>query len=317
MAPEYGATMGFFGVDEATRRLSARAPGGREEHVRTVRELLQGAGAVGHSAKPGASTISQVVELDLATVSPRVAGPKRPQDRIDLDKLKRAISKSCSSARGRGRLRQNARRPQGSCANPPDGTGRRSDHGPRIIGRGLSVGTERNEAEMITNRPTPGLVAAREAFDPIDADIRHGQVLIAAITSCTNTSNPSVMLAAGLLAKKADARGLRQAGLVKTSLAPGSRVVTDYLEKTGLQTYARSTRLPNRRLRLHDVHRQQRAARTRPSKRPSRRTTSSPLPCSRATATSRRASIRASRRTFSCRRRSSSPSPSPAAWTST
>jgi aconitate hydratase len=88
---------------------------------------------------------------------------------------------------------------------------------------------------MSTNRPTPTPVLAEEAFDPIETALRHGAVLIAAITSCTNTSNPSVMLAAGLVAKKANARGLTVAPFVKTSLGPGSRVVTDYLEATGLQ----------------------------------------------------------------------------------
>ena len=99
------------------------------------------------------------------------------------------------------------------------------------------------------------------------SQIGHGSVLIAAITSCTNTSNPSVMLAAGLLAKKAVERGLRVDPAVKTSLAPGSRVVTDYLAKTGLQQLSRSTRIQHRRLRLHDLHRQFRSASSEESKK--------------------------------------------------
>ena len=109
--------------------------------------------------------------------------------------------------------------------------------------QGIEPGDERNKLEMIANRPTPdpGKEIEAESSDPFsrtgEAQIGHGSVLIAAITSCTNTSNPSVMLAAGLLAKKAVERGLRVDPAVKTSLAPGSRVVTDYLDKTGLQKY--------------------------------------------------------------------------------
>ena len=122
------------------------------------------------------------------------------------------------------------------------------------------------------------------------AHVRHGSVVIAAITSCTNTSNPSVMLGAGLLAKKAVERGLDVAPYVKTSLAPGSQVVTRYLDQSGLTGLPRSARLPHGRLRLHDVHRQLRSAARARSPRRSTTTISSSRPCCPATATSRAAS---------------------------
>ena len=117
---------------------------------------------------------------------------------------------------------------------------------------------------MVNNRPTPDRLVevVPEEFPNAHVDLGHGDVLIAAITSCTNTSNPSVMLAAGLLAKKAVERGLKVRSAVKNSLAPGSRVVTEYLQKTGLQPYLDQLGLQSGRLRLHDLHRQFRPARS-------------------------------------------------------
>ena len=138
--------------------------------------------------------------------------------------------------------------------------------------------------------PKPG--AAHVHLGDLEFDLEHGCVVIAAITSCTNTSNPQVMVAAGLLAKKAVERGLDRKPWVKSSLAPGSRVVTDYYEKAGLDPVPRGARLPHGRLRLHDLHRELRPAAGGDLARRSPRTTWSSARCSPATATSRRASTR-------------------------
>ncbi len=187
MAPEYGATMGFFPIDaEATNYL--RATGRDEKHIATYEAYYKAQGLWGIPQK-GAIDYSQVVDLDLATVVPSVAGPKRPQDRIELPKMKETFV--------------------GAFSKPV-----------------TENGFGKNAGEFST-------VSAQVN----GTKVGHGSVLIAAITSCTNTSNPSVMLAAGLLAKKAVEKGLKVNPVVKSSLAPGSRVVTDYLDKTGLSPY--------------------------------------------------------------------------------
>ena len=187
MAPEYGATMGFFPIDEECSNF-LRATGRTDAQIATYEAYYKAQGLWGIPAR-GAIDYSQVIELDLGAVVPSVAGPKRPQDRIELKNLKQefisAFSKPVTEA----------------------GFGKKA-----------------------------------EDFTTVSAQVNgqkvgHGSVLIAAITSCTNTSNPSVMLAAGLLAKKAVAKGLKVNPAVKSSLAPGSRVVTDYLNKTGLTPY--------------------------------------------------------------------------------
>ena len=187
MAPEYGATMGFFPIDDECVNY-LRATGRTEEQVALYKNYYQAQGLWGMPQK-GQIEYSQVVDLDLATVVPSVAGPKRPQDRIELQNLKSSFV--------------------GSFSKP------------------------------VTES---GFGKKAEDFASVSAEVHgshigHGSVLIAAITSCTNTSNPTVMLAAGLLAKKAIEKGLKLNPSVKSSLAPGSRVVTDYLNKTGLQTY--------------------------------------------------------------------------------
>ena len=192
MAPEYGATMGFFPVDAECGNY-LRATGRSEEAVQTYENYYRAQGLWG-IPKKGEITYSQELELDLSTVVPSVAGPKRPQDRIELPKLKQEFTTAFSKP-----VTEN-------------GFGMKAD----------DLGKIRADIE------TPG--QARTA-------IGHGSVLIASITSCTNTSNPSVMLAAGLLAKKAVECGLSVNPSVKASLAPGSRVVTDYLNQTGLQPY--------------------------------------------------------------------------------
>jgi aconitate hydratase len=175
MAPEYGATMGFFPVDDESLNY-LRATGRTNEQVVAFGNYFKAQGMWG-IPKKGQCDYSVDLELDLADVTPSVAGPKRPQDRIELKDLKAKFNELLAKP-------------------TPDGYGK-------------------------TAGKTTGL--------------NHGSVVIAAITSCTNTSNPSVMLAAGLLAQKAVALGMKTPSFVKTSLAPGSRVVSDYLAKTGLQ----------------------------------------------------------------------------------
>ena len=191
MSPEYGATMGFFPVDNETLAYLRRT--GRDEKLVQMVERYcreQGLFRTSDSEDP---EFLDVIELDLGTVVPSVAGPKRPQDRIRVPELKEAFARSFVSPAG------------------PQGFGRRA------------------QDLQTTGRYTD--VAG------VEREIRHGDVAIAAITSCTNTSNPSVMIGAGLLARKAVERGLKVADYVKTSLAPGSRVVTQYLHSAGLLPY--------------------------------------------------------------------------------
>ena len=184
MAPEYGATMGFFSVDDKTVEY-LRGTGRTAAEIEAFEAYFRAQGLFGTPAS-GSIDFSESLTLDLSTVAPSLAGPKRPQDRIEIGKLSKKFDELLVTP---------------AAANgynlPPDQVKRRA-----VTASGIEIG--------------------------------HGDVLIAAITSCTNTSNPSVMLAAGLLAKKAVAAGLRVKPHVKTSLAPGSRIVTEYLEKAGL-----------------------------------------------------------------------------------
>jgi len=191
MAPEYGATMGFFPFDSES--LDYLRSTGRDESVCNACEKYLKAQGLWGIPKLGQVDYSQVVELDLSTVTPSVAGPKRPQDRIELPNLRREFFNALQrpvTENGFGKSRAE-------------------------FGKSFKVRTARGRAGRVGT----------------------GSVLIASITSCTNTSNPTVMLAAGLLAKKAVEKGLRVSPTVKTSLAPGSRVVSDYLKRTGLQKY--------------------------------------------------------------------------------
>jgi aconitate hydratase len=250
MAPEYGATMGFFGVDEETCNY-LKATGRSEAHVDALRNYFKAQGLFG-VPRDGEIEYSQVLELDLSTITPNVAGPKRPQDRIELPTLKdkfldllqrpasdNGYGKSPDDLKQRFKTSIGAR---GVLPEPVSGGGDQTpETAPAAKSNGLSMvnTSTQTEVEMMNNRPTPDVleVAPPEAFPKATAELGHGDVLIAAITSCTNTSNPSVMLAAGLLAKKAVEKGLRVKPQVKTSLAPGSRVVSDYLVKTGLLPY--------------------------------------------------------------------------------
>jgi aconitate hydratase len=238
MAPEYGATMGFFPMDaECTNYL--RATGRDDRHVALYEAYYKAQGLWG-IPKRGTVDYSVDLELDLASVKPSVAGPKRPQDRIELPNLGREFEAAFARPVAESGFGKNAAElhrtvhVEGAGWTHPSSGGGLQDRGPQQPDdvRNTSVTTER---EMVNNRPTPDPVSLKASR--VDGEVGHGSVLIAAITSCTNTSNPSVMLAAGLLAKKAVERGLRVNPVVKSSLAPGSRVVTDYLNKTGLQPY--------------------------------------------------------------------------------
>jgi aconitate hydratase len=247
MAPEYGATVGFFPTDEQTLGYF-EATGRSAEQVQLIRAYYEAQGMFGIPAR-GECDYSQVVELDLAGIEPAVAGPKRPQDRIPLSALKeRFLSLLQAKEGGFGKPASEVGQ-RWACADGvadaptrPGGGEQHPDTAPSVVAARVSDRdtNPHTEIEMMMNRPTPNEVGPRASQAPLaakDIVVGHGDVLIAAITSCTNTSNPAVMLAAGLLAKKAVERGLRVRPTVKTSLAPGSRVVTTYLERAGLQPY--------------------------------------------------------------------------------
>ncbi len=236
MAPEYGATMGFFPIDaECTNYL--RATGREEKHITTYEAYYKAQGLWGIPQK-GQIDYSQVVELDLATVVPSVAGPKRPQDRIELQNLKESFVGAFSkpvTENGFGKKAEDLAKRIHVAANGSFHGGGGSQEPVSAEKAAACATNPATEREMTSNRPTPDHISG--TAPRMNGDIGHGSVLIAAITSCTNTSNPSVMLAAGLLAKKAVEKGLKPHPVVKSSLAPGSRVVTDYLNKTGLTPY--------------------------------------------------------------------------------
>ena len=191
MAPEYGATMGFFPIDEETVNY-LRSTGRSEELCDAYTNYYKAQGLFGIPSE-GDIDYSESLKLDLNSIQPSVAGPRRPQDRIEVPDLGRKFDELFSKPVGNG-------------------------------------GFGRDASDLSS-------VQADVSIAGVTESIGHGDIVIAAITSCTNTSNPSVMLAAGLLAKKAVENGLSVSPLVKASLGPGSRVVSDYLEKTGLQPY--------------------------------------------------------------------------------
>jgi len=236
MAPEYGATMGFFPVDaECVNYL--RATGRSAGHCKLYENYYRAQNLFGIPNK-GEIQYSQEVDLDLATVVPSVAGPKRPQDKIELSRLKQefvSIFSKPVTENGFGKPANVLNESFHVDNRDGDGFGGGSQDSVSDALAKIRNTNPLTEQEMANNRPTPDEVHGLHASTA--GNIRHGSVLIAAITSCTNTSNPSVMLGAGLLAKKAVERGLQVSPLIKTSLAPGSRVVTDYLNKAGLQKY--------------------------------------------------------------------------------
>ena len=188
MAPEYGATCGFFPVDERTLEYM-RLTGRKESAISGVEEYCKAQG-LWYDVNAPEKSYTALLELDLNTIQPALAGPKRPQDRVDLANMKTHFIQSLTAELGHQ-------------------------------GHGLTNSDLTNMANV--------------DLDGVEFELNHGDVVIAAITSCTNTSNPGVMLAAGLLARNARNRGLSVKPWVKTSLAPGSRVVTEYYEATGLQ----------------------------------------------------------------------------------
>jgi aconitate hydratase len=233
MSPEYGATIGYFPVDQESVNY-LRATGRSDEQCAAFQNYFRAQKMFGMPRK-GEIDYSVDLELDLAQVQPGVAGPKRPQDRINLPELGQTF-------------RSLLQKPVKDGGYGKENVDLAAKHLVQLNGSapqngdmpGIDPGEDLNKAEMVTNRPTPDPAKDLKGADPFrhgESKIGHGSVLIAAITSCTNTSNPSVMLAAGLLAKKAVERGMRVDPAVKTSLAPGSRVVSDYLTKTGLQPY--------------------------------------------------------------------------------
>jgi aconitate hydratase len=243
MSPEYGATMGYFPIDQESVNY-LKATGRSEEQCLAFENYFRAQKMFGMPLR-GEIDYSIDIDLDLADVQPSVAGPKRPQDRInlpDLEKTFRELLEKPVRDGGYGKQNVDLREKHlvelnGSA--PRDNAMASSD---TKEDQGINPGDELNKIEMTSNRPTPdpGKEIEAESSDVFthgQTHVGHGSVLIAAITSCTNTSNPSVMIAAGLLAKKAVERGLRVDPGVKTSLAPGSRVVSDYLHKTGLQKY--------------------------------------------------------------------------------
>jgi aconitate hydratase len=209
MAPEYGATCGYFPVDEITLNY-LRTTGRSQDQIALVEAYCKEQGLFRTTNSPDAE-YSQVVQLDLGTVEPSVAGPRRPQDRSPLSKAKDSFMQALPTLMG------------------PRGQKEAAKVAPRQIARYEGEGGGTAVATEDPNAPA----AEKETANGV-TQLHDGSVVIAAITSCTNTSNPSVMLAAGLLAKKAVDKGLKSKPWVKTSLAPGSRVVTEYYRKAGL-----------------------------------------------------------------------------------
>ncbi len=211
MSPEYGSTCGIFPIDEETIRYLTLT--GRSRERIELTEAYAKAQGLWRTQGAAAPRYTDIVELDLATVEPSLAGPRRPQDRVALRKARDAYRSSLVKM-SEERAQRAAKRVAGSGSTAGAGTG----SGVGAPGAGA----------------TPGAGRAAVTLDGESLELRDGAVLIAAITSCTNTSNPSVMLGAGLLARNAHRAGLKAKPWVKTSLAPGSRVVTDYYRKAGL-----------------------------------------------------------------------------------
>src|SRR4029450_6286869 len=204
MSPEYGATCGFFPVDDDTLKYLADT-GRPAAQVALVAAYTKAQGMFRTKLTPD-PILTDVLKLELSQVEPSLAGPKRPQDRVALKEVKAGFAQAMVKEFNKG-----------------------GDGGKDIFDLHPSLATSLDKDFAKAGPPKRGPVAGRKH------DLGHGDVVIAAITSCTNTSNPDVMIGAGLLARKAVARGLTVKPWVKTSLAPGSQVVAEYLEKSGLQ----------------------------------------------------------------------------------
>ena len=247
MAPEYGATMGFFPVDDVTIEYF-KGTGRTKEEIDAFAAYFKAQGLYG-VPKAGDIDYSKELSLDLSSITPSLAGPKRPQDRIELGKLKSTFSGLFSKSTSENGYNKSAAdlnsrfvtRYAHAPASVRGGGEQAQESAPKARGNEHGLVSKKNtsmssEIEMMDNRPTPGRVHGGTDSAEL-VDLGHGDVLIAAITSCTNTSNPGVLIAAGLLAKKAVEKGLTVRPHIKTSLAPGSRVVTEYLTKGGLLPY--------------------------------------------------------------------------------
>jgi len=223
MAPEYGATVGIFPVDQETLRY-LEFTGRTKEQVALVAAYMQEQGLF-HTPDAPEPVYSDTLSLDLSTVEPSLAGPRRPQDRVPLRAVGRAFLDALPTLV----------KPSSPIAPPADVRNHWEAEGGQAFGGGTAVAAPPQRRTHVDLK-----------LEGVECKLRHGSVVIAAITSCTNTSNPSVMIAAGLVAKKAVERGLESQPWVKTSLAPGSKVVTDYLDQAGLTPYLE-------RLRFHLV----------------------------------------------------------------
>ncbi|MGD0859679.1 MAG: aconitate hydratase [Terracidiphilus sp.] len=235
MAPEYGATCGIFPVDAETLRY-LRLTGRGDEQIALVEDYYKAQGLF-HTAGSREAEYSETLELDLSVVEPSVAGPRRPQDRVALKDAAASFAEQLPSLLGP------TAKPLGSRTSAAWKRGAVTD---ACVGGEATAGPSTpsaaaNSAQDDISLKAAATVKARFGVDP-DRYLDHGSVVIAAITSCTNTSNPSVMVAAGILAKKAVEKGLTVPPWVKTSLAPGSRVVTDYYAKAGLLPYLEKLR---------------------------------------------------------------------------
>jgi aconitate hydratase len=237
MAPEYGATCGIFPVDEETLRY-LRLTGRSEEQIALVKDYYK-AQEMFHTAETPEAEYTETLELDLASVEPSVAGPRRPQDRVLLKDAAASFAQQLPT------LLSPTAKPLGTRTATrwergvvKDAAVERTTAGPSTP---FAVAPVAQDDKSLGRVTLPTTVKERFGVDP-DKYLDHGSVVIAAITSCTNTSNPSVMVAAGVLAKNAVEKGLSVPPWVKTSLAPGSRVVTDYYTKAGLMPYLEKLR---------------------------------------------------------------------------
>ena len=239
MAPEYGATCGIFPVDAETLRY-LRLTGRSEEHISLVETYYREQGMF-HTADAKEAVYSVTIALDLATVEPSVAGPKRPQDRVKLSEAGASFKEQLPTLLGPNGNKNVARQmvrwegEGGTASASGDVTSSVGAMAPVVEAPMVPVITIQDETVPQLEAPHVS-IRSRFGVDP-DKYLDHGSIVIAAITSCTNTSNPYVMMAAGLLAKNAVEKGLSTPPWVKTSLAPGSRVVTDYYVKAGLMPY--------------------------------------------------------------------------------
>jgi aconitate hydratase len=224
MAPEYGATCGFFPVDDETLRY-LRLTGRREDQIRLVEAYCK-TQRLFHESKTQPA-YSRIVALDLSSIEPSLAGPRRPQDRLPLGNVKRSFLASLGGFGGGYGAKDHELEASFPASDPP-----------KSAAPGATPPVDEPEPKARASTPTDSSARGISAqLDGESVELNHGSVVIAAITSCTNTSNPSVMIAAGLLAKKAAERGLERKPWVKTSLAPGSKVVTEYFRRTGLTPY--------------------------------------------------------------------------------